>query len=236
MKTYVLTRLRSEGSGFVACAYSRDGQFCAVAATSAAEALDALRGEVRAALAAGVKAWIQQWSGGPNRPNCPEATIRLPIDLWVCKLFDEVCPTQGQVLLDTPDEFVAHCLADSGRKEQILNVVTNGDYAGFHHIPGRYLCVRCEQEGRKASFQHHYPWELTDIERCSSFEVERDWPRVISRLRKKEMHLSNVTTPLCAAHCIELLKEVEPEIAGQFQILALDVTRTGALASIDYAT
>ncbi|MFC1820231.1 hypothetical protein ACFLZG_03985 [Thermodesulfobacteriota bacterium] len=231
MKSRILARVAPEGSGYKAKAYQRDKEFCSVAGISDADALDRLTTIVEAALAPQAKEWIKQWTGSQERPNCPEAAIKLPIDLWVCKLFGELCPIQGQVLLDEPRKFLRCCLAEPKRREQILDVVSSKKYSGFHHVPGRYLCVRCEQEGRKISFRHHYPWELTNIEACSSFVMVRDWPGVMLRLRKKGMHMANVTTPLCAAHCIELVKELEPGIADQYRILKFEVSSSGVVAT-----
>src|SRR5262245_54534374 len=119
METRVLARVVSEVGRYTAKAYQANREFCTVAATSETDALDRLVADILLVLQPQVYEWIQHWNGPSDHPNCPEAAIKLPIDLWVCKLLGELCPTQGQVLLGEPDKFRQHCLAEPTRQEEI---------------------------------------------------------------------------------------------------------------------
>lgn len=73
--------------------------------------------------------------------NCPFGTIKLPIDLWYCKLTEKKCPIQAWV---DPPEFVRfdeHCEADQHNKDGVKQVILSGEYRGEHHLAGRYLCA-----------------------------------------------------------------------------------------------
>jgi hypothetical protein len=225
MKTRVLAKTSGEGNDWVGEAYQQEGVFCSAVGASEAAALQRLRAKVERALATHGRAWLQQWSGSPNAPSCPEGAIKLPIDLWVCKVVNQTCPLQAQVFLDEPDRFFQHCLAPPERKRHIFETVSNGEYGGFHHVAGRYLCVSCEQEGKKISFRYHYPWELTCVEAYCPFVVERDWPKVRSKMKAKGWGLSNLTTALCAMHCKSLAQELDPAIAARLHVLDFDITR-----------
>ena len=140
------------------------------------------------------------------------------------QLLNETCPIQAQVFLGDPERFFAGCLAPAGRKQQILDTVAQGRYDGFHHVPGRYLCVSCENEGKKVSRRYHYPWQLTSLEAYSAFVMAGDWPQVRRRLGRR-ITFSMVANALCAPHCIQLAQLVDQVLAAQLRVLEFDVSR-----------
>lgn len=97
--------------------------------------------------------------------NCPEGKIKLPIDLWYCKITDKSCPLQASINTEKWDEFHKYCLAPKERQEGIGQAITSERYKGFHHMPGRYLCPTCKPS-RKGNWDraYHFPWELEPLE------------------------------------------------------------------------
>lgn len=224
MRSHVLARVREQNGEWIAEAFHGEGVFCMARGLWEAAALQELRAKVDDVLAVEGKAWFHQWRGSPGAPNCPEGAIKLPIDLWICKLVNQTCPIQAQVFLDEPERFFSGCLAPPQRQRQIFDTVAKGEYDGFHHVPGRYLCVCCEHDGKRTA-SYHYPWEVAAIEAYSPFVLERDWPGVRSKLKDRGLGLSVVSTALCAAHCKELAEIIDPERAVHLRVLALTVLR-----------
>ncbi len=227
MKTHVLIGIRQEGVEWLASAYRSESAFCSVRALSEPAAVERLRAEVEGIIAVDGRAWLERWkhAGSPRAPNCPEGTIKLPIDLWTCKLVDKMCPIQSQVLLDDRAVFLQHCLAPRERSEQIFDTVTKGKYDGSHHIPGRYLCVWCQRQRKSTSRQYHYPWELTCIEAYYPFVFERDWPRFHRKLRDVGASRSEVSNALCAAHCTQLAEQLDPALAATLRVIEFEVSQ-----------
>jgi hypothetical protein len=164
--------------------------------------------------------WVAYWSGEGDNINCPEGAIKLPIDLWCCKLSGEVCQLQANISLSDEASFLKGCEASDRKKEEILRTVRSGRYDGFHHVPGRYLCVSCEAKGgKKESFFYHYPWELAELDLAlgESFEathedlIRRGWPTTL------------VACPLCASCCYELATTLKPELRASLVLIELDV-------------
>lgn len=226
MKTRVLVRIGQNKAEWVASVYYKDSAFCTVRAESREGVMAEIQLQVKTILLPQTRAWLQEWRGAEKSPNCPEGAIRLPIDLWVCKLTDDLCPLQAQVLVNEREEFIRHCVAPPTRKEEILRTVALGKYDGFHHVPGRFLYPACEQEAKKGSFKYHYPWELTFLETCCpSFLLERDWPELLRRLDRKNISLSMLSNALCAEHCRQLAAQVDPKVAAELSIIELEVDR-----------
>jgi hypothetical protein len=226
VRTRVLVRIAQDETEWVASAYFKDSAFCTVRAESREGARAELQVQVETILLPQTRAWLQERRGAENSPNCPEGAIRLPIDLWVCKLTNVLCPLQAQVLVNEPEAFIRDCLAPPDRKEGILQTVSLGKYGGFHHVPGRFLCPACEREAKKESFKYHYPWELTFLETCCpSFSLERDWPDLVRRLGRKNISLSILSSALCAEHFRQLAAQVDPQVAAELSIFELEVGR-----------
>lgn len=227
MKNRVLARAHIDEGEWVASAYRAEGVFRSVRGPSETVAITELRAAVEGFIAVEGRSWLEQWKhgGDPRIPNCPEGAVDLPIDLWTCKLEKKTCPIQAQVFLDDPDTFFRQCLAPSDRRQEIFDTVAAGKYDGFHHIPGRYLCVACQHDGKAEAFQYHYPWELTSVEAYYPFELKRDWPRLHRQLRGKGWSVSEVSNALCAAHCTELAEKLDPATAAELRVLEFEVSR-----------
>ena len=66
--------------------------------------------------------------------DCPEGHIKLPIDLWHCKITRTACPIQAQIDTESWAKFHRHCLAGTERQHGIKAAITSGEYNGFHHM------------------------------------------------------------------------------------------------------
>lgn len=123
--------------------------------------------------------WIQFWKnqGTEHLCNCPQGYIELPIDLWKCKIDNSICNLQAQVDITDRDTFFSKCAAGEEQKNGIFSAITEGKYDGFHHVPGRNLCVMCEANPKtKGSYQYHYEIEMQFIEEIvgnSEDEIQR---------------------------------------------------------------
>ena len=225
MKTQVLSRISNDGNEWVASAYYKESSFCTIRAASSAVAIAELKLRVEEVLYPQARAWLNEWRGRKEAPNCPEGAIRLPIDSWVCKLADKTCHLQAQVFVQEPEKFFGGCLASQDRKQQIFDTVAQGKYDDFHHMPGRFLCKSCEREGKKLSFRYHYPWELTYVAAYYPFVLERDWPTLLRRFGSKNISLSSVVTGLCAPHCKHLTEKLDSAVAAELFFLELEMGR-----------
>ena len=117
--------------------------------------------------------WIDYWKGSNGNINCPEGAVKLPIDMWHCKLTGEVCYLQANIKIDDKQGFLNGCHAESDRKEKIFSTIENEKYDGFHHVPGRRLCVACEHKGgKKESFYYHYHWEFAELDTAIGHSYE----------------------------------------------------------------
>jgi hypothetical protein len=228
VKSRVLAKAEAVSGGWIGNAYGGDGIIAIGAASTEQELVTTLRANVEDYLMTHGADWLQrmQRAGGPDLPNCPEGAIKLPIDLWVCKLVGQTCPIQAQVFLYDPQQFFAGCLAPEERKQQIFDAVANGRYAGFHRAIGRYLCVRCADErGSETSFSYYYPWELASLDDFAPFDVERDMREVLPKLIRAGVARSAVLNALCARHSLEMANLLYPDIAPSLRVLEFDVSR-----------
>jgi hypothetical protein len=172
--------------------------------------------------------WLHQMghAGSPDVINCPEGAIQLPSDIWVCKVAKQTCPIQAQVFIDDPDAFFDGCLLDRGRKEGIFKSVAEGKYGGFHHVRGRYLCVRCSDlKGSDSPFSYHYPWELTSLEDFTPCDLKRDRLDMLRKVIRVGLSRATVLNALCASHSIAIAQLLYPDVATNLRVLEFDVTR-----------
>lgn len=209
-------------------AYHGEVPFCKAHGPSETTAMDSLRSMVKEAIANQAPHWLRQ-SARPEEDvvNCPEGAVRLPIDLWTCKITKDICPLQAQVPLQDQAHFFQHCQAPEPRKTQIFATVERGAYEGFHHMPGRYLCPACQHSGRSINSQYHYPWELTLLGAYFPFNYEQDWPTVRRRLKDKNARITLVSNALCAEHCKHLAEQIDPSLAAELRVIELNVDRGG---------
>jgi hypothetical protein len=234
MKSRVLAKVEQRHGEWTASAFQGDEVFCHAFGSSGELALCNLKTNIGAFLDTEGRAYLQQWQyAGEATPNCPEGAVKLPIDLWVCKLVQDRCPIQAQVFIGNPDQFFRHCLAPEARKRHIFDTVSQRRYDGFHHIVGRYLCPYCEAENKKASFRYHYPWELACLETYSSFVFEKDWPHIRSTLKRKGLNPFSAFEALCASHSKLVAEILDALLASRLVVLEFDFGRPATLSTAD---
>lgn len=233
MRTRVLAKMERQRDKWVATAYQGQRAFCLVTAGSQPVALAKLTEAVRRALAPQMQDWIKRWTGHPEVPNCPEGAIEVPIDRWVCKVARAPCPIQAKVSLSDTAPFLRHCMAPKERKLQILRTLMQGKYKGFHHVPGRYCCVLCREEGEKRTFQYHYPWELTHITALFELSNNEEPEEFCRRVVQEGLNPAVKYTALCAWHCKQLTERLDPALGARLTVLEFDYnTDTGLLRPV----
>ncbi|EOV9410016.1 hypothetical protein ACN5W3_004472 [Vibrio parahaemolyticus] len=127
--------------------------------------------------------WIDMFKGSSSGKyvNCPQAYVELPIDLWKCKFSKKACQIQAMVNTKDKEEFVNKCTATETQKEGIYTAIQDGKYSGFHHVPGRYLCVGCEVNPKiKNSFQYHYELEMQKVDELIDIS-DAEWIEIMSK-------------------------------------------------------
>ena len=158
-----------------------------------------------------------------NCINCPQGKTELPIDNWHCKDTKTSCPLQGQLSMSDPDVFFERCLLAEEKKNGIWNAIVKGEYKGFHHIPGRYLCGLCNKSRRY--YNYHFPWELTHLSAHCDLSSIWNNPK-----RAKELILSGfpreaITTYLCC-ECFFKASKYIPEInINEYEVMIYEYIR-----------
>jgi hypothetical protein len=79
--------------------------------------------------------------------DCPEATIDLPIDVWVCKRTGQPCPINAVINTDDWANFESYCNAPEQYKRGVPIAVEKKG-AIRHHRAGRFLCPLCKPGNR----------------------------------------------------------------------------------------
>jgi len=228
MKSAILAKAEEVTGGWIGNAFGSEGIIAIGAGRTEQELITSLRQSVDDYLVVDAAHWLAQMghAGSPDTPNCPEGAIKLPADIWVCKVAKETCPIQAQVFLDEPDRFFEGCLLDEDRKRGIFGAVSQGEYRGFHHVRGRYLCVRCADErGNDSAFSYHYPWELSSLEDFTPFDPQRDLIEKLKILIRAGIPRSAILNALCARHSVEIAGLLYPAVAANLRVLEFDVRR-----------
>lgn len=145
--------------------------------------------------------------------NCPEGRIELPIDIWYCKLIDKPCPIQASIDTDDWAMFEEHCLAAPERQTGIRGAITNGEYGGFHHLPGRYLCPTCKpSRGGRWDRAYHYREDLMPLQPF----VSHDDRTLRIAMMKQKIPLEALAGALCRSCIDDVLERLElPSVAEQ---------------------
>lgn len=146
---------------------------------------------------------------------CPEGKIELPIDLWKCKLTGQLCPLQAFIDTEHWTTFHEHCLAPQERQQGIRQAISTGQYHGFHHVLGRYLCPMCKPS-RRGRWHHayHYPWELHPLERFVPYDSEE----LRLQLLQRDVSITAQSAPLCGNCLNTVLDTLElPSLDAQLQ-------------------
>ncbi|WP_033535550.1 hypothetical protein [Bordetella trematum] len=164
--------------------------------------------------------WVAFWANPDGSVNCPEGAIQLPSDVWVCKLSGNLCELQAAVSTDDESSFFETCHAPPAKKAEIFKTVQSEKYLGFHHIPGRNLCVACEAKGgKKESFFYHYPWEFAELD----VALHSTYEATLQHLESNGIPPNRVMCPLCASCCRELAFQLDSSLAEDLVVLRLDV-------------
>lgn len=137
--------------------------------------------------------------------NCPEGKLKIPVDIWYCKLVNKACPIQACIDTDEWSTFHEFCLADSNRQQKIHEAIVTGKYNGFHHMPGRYLCPMCGPS-RKGNWEraYHYPWDLRPL----SLFVPYDEEQLRVEIIKHHLPASAQVGDLCEKCLTKVLKRL----------------------------
>jgi len=167
-------------------------------------------------------AWISKWKRQGSIITCPEAYIDLPIDLWKCKLNKMSCGLQAQVDVYAKIKFLKHCHAPRDRKLEIFNTIASGRYNGFHHIPGRYLCVQCAHNKEKYKYDfYHYPWELINVTDVIAQEYDSTL-KIRKQLIKNDINPSVAHSATCANCTKQIINKISPKLSEKFFVLDID--------------
>ena len=228
MWSEILSSVSREQDGWIAQSYGRHGVIAIGTGDSEPTSIRHLHRALDEFFEVVVFPWLKslQHAGSEETPNCPEGTVKLPIDLWYCKLAETACPIQAQVFLGDRAAFFDGCLAEEGRKEAIYRAVEGGKYGGFHHVVGRGPCSHCElTRGSDRSLTYFYPWELSCLKDFAPFVPERDMEKVVRAASRNGVRRPSVLNPLCAKHSLEVAEFLYPEIASRLRVVRRDYNR-----------
>jgi hypothetical protein len=152
--------------------------------------------------------------------RCPEGFVDLPLDAWSCKLTKQPCRLQAFVPMNDRAAFSAGCHAASEKQEQIFSTIRAGKYTGFHHVPGRYLCARCEDIRNGANaYCYHFHWEMARLD--AALGIDND--ALDRQINAKQLARPYVFTRLCARCCLEMARILSPEKAVGLELLEFDI-------------
>ncbi|QSB01428.1 hypothetical protein JWZ98_00180 [Methylomonas sp. EFPC1] len=220
MKVQALVKITSSSDGGTHLTFFRPGLSLPYAALERKHALGVAQKFCSDVAHAQGKDWVAFWSRPDGQVNCPEGAIDLPSDVWVCKLSGNMCHLQAAISTERKAEFFTKCHAPHSKKEAIFKIVESGRYRGFHHVPGRYLCVACEAKGgKKESFFYHYPWEFAELDVALHWSYEEALPR----LSAANIPVNRVMCPLCASCCRDLAVQLNPNLAHDLVVVYVEV-------------
>lgn len=228
VRSHILAKVELIPGGWVGNTFGAEGIIGIGAGPTEGECVLTLTQTTSDYLVTNAAHWLQEMghAGSSEAINCPEGAIQLPADIWVCKVARQTCPIQAQVFTEDPDAFLSGCLLDDERKAGILRTVAEGKYHGFHHVRGRYLCVRCaEEKGNESPFSYHYPWELTSLEDFTPCNLKSDLIDILRKVIQAGFSRASVLNALCARHSIEITQLLYPDIASKLRTLEFDVKR-----------
>jgi hypothetical protein len=154
--------------------------------------------------------------------NCPEGFVKLPIDLWCCKLTGAACDLQAQVFLNDRDKFISSCTAPETKKNGIFTAISDGRYKGFHHVVGRYLCPSCQND---SSFDYHYRFELTLITDILGNDDQDADPNILrTQIIRQGLPTNVLYCALCPDCALKTIQIIAPTIAQSLRIIELEFT------------
>lgn len=162
--------------------------------------------------------YVNKFKGDVGKVNCPDGFVRLPVDTWCCKYDKRPCSLQASIDPSDKKSFLSNCRAD--QKEGIFSAIEQQAYAGFHHVPGRYLCPYCDHslKDSQQNYKYHYPWELYPLWECVKF----DDLSVTKKMHRQSIPLSIKHSKICAPCFLKLLRRLSLSLADDFFVLEVD--------------
>ncbi|MFA4935502.1 MAG: hypothetical protein WC568_06670 [Candidatus Methanoperedens sp.] len=247
VKFLIQSKQKPDGNYELIC-HGRELSNFTIEAHTFQEGIDAIKPILNIFLKTQGQSWVERWKGSECAINCPESYIELPIDLWKCKLTKNTCNLQAQVFINDKELFMDGCHAPQERKGKIFKTIQLGQYDGFHHIQGRFLCVQCEiDKGKKRYEQYHYPWEMTSISECLAFsgfyKDEAMSDKILDRedshtfeeellakgyrtlgeiMEKAGFARSGANCAICVSCCRKIISAIDPTIEKQLLLIELD--------------
>ena len=188
-----------------------------------AEATEEMKTILKAYLDSEGKAYVQNWMGSSRTVNCPEGYIKLPIDIWCCKLTHSPCNLQAQVTLQDQALFISTCAAPENKKAGIFNAVTDGRYNGFHHVPGRNLCPTCQGDTDEHNpFNYHYHFELTLVPKLFGIAKEREFESLRREASYSGLPSYALACGLCPPCAMRVVSSLDKSFSNDLEIVEMD--------------
>lgn len=164
-----------------------------------------------------------QWANHHDDPSvvpCPEATIKLPVDLWYCKVTKRSCPIQGHLDPRSLTESLASCDAPERTKSGVQRAFQAG-YEGLHHMTGKYRCPLCPNKGEHPKNFHYRP----SVTLLSDFLDVQDGDRddLRARLMVAGLPPSLAYTAICPDCVIACMKTLGPPYEKEAAVLRFTV-------------
>lgn len=137
MKSYVLISTVKEGQIYTSSTeWNEDemGQKRKFIAMGKVSSIKLLKSWLKTYLDNVSKQWLifnqREYRGGVN---CPNGIVQISTDIWLCKLDKQICDLQAVVEIEKINEFDAKCRANHKQKNDILRIIKEDIYKGFHH-------------------------------------------------------------------------------------------------------
>lgn len=161
----------------------------------------------------------KEYRGGVN---CPNGLLQTGTDTWLCKLGHEICELQSVVELGNEIGFITNCKASDSQKSNIIRIIKNNIYKGFHHSIGRYQCPKCQVEKKEEKYSFHYPWEFVPL---IDLPINQKELEVLKSSTDKILSRFFVDDPIICTKCaMDLIARKIPNDI-RFEILEYEVSR-----------
>ncbi|WP_088656301.1 hypothetical protein [Geofilum rhodophaeum] len=226
MKSYILASTYKEDDLYKSTIEWNDeemGECPIFVSESMLESIDSLKKWLDTFLDKVSKTWLnfhqQEYRGGVN---CPNGLLQTGTDVWLCKLDKNICELQAIIELDNEDEFRGKCKASPKQKDDIVEIVINERYKGFHHAIGRYQCPKCQLEKKEEKYSYHYPWEFVPLIDLPLLSTEI---RLLKNYTDKILSRFFADDPIICASCaFDLISKIGLK-EQKFKILEYDINR-----------
>lgn len=154
--------------------------------------------------------------------NCPNGLLQTGTDVWLCKLDKKICELQSIVELYNEDEFRTNCRATQKQKDDIVRIITNDIYNGFHHSIGKYQCPKCQINKKEEKFSFYYPWEFVPL---IDLPLSSDDIKILKSYTDKILSRFFAEDPIICSKCaFDLISKLEQK-EQTFKILEYEINR-----------